>query len=232
MPRSILFIICLISLVACVSGYGFVLNCPENVQIGIPLKCSIDSDFPQGKTFDIVFIQTKDTAAEISRQPLTIQGNQITQYAFLDTKGYPGGNYKVEAQYTGSNETQLRTGSVTMQMVNLVESNSRTNTTAIITSGQTPATTFTQTVTVSKTTLQTVTITASATPTITVTPSLIQTMTVSATPTKSVQDLLNEQNKKIDEQNKLIAEQNKKIESQNDLLTQFMSKFKSIFGWN
>ena len=57
-------------------------------------------------------------------------------------------------------------------------------------------------------------------------------MTISAVPTKSVQALLDEQNKKIDEQNRLIAEQNKKIESQNDLLSQFLSRFKSIFGWN
>lgn len=55
MSRSILFILCLIFLVASVSGYGAYVNCPDQVMIGKALKCSVDSDFPAGTTFDLIF---------------------------------------------------------------------------------------------------------------------------------------------------------------------------------
>lgn len=48
--------------------------------------------------------------------------------------------------------------------------------------------------------------------------------------TKSVNQLLEEQNKKIEEQNKLIADQNKKIADQSGLLDQIIKMFKGLFG--
>ena len=121
MKRILFLALFLMCITGTVSAYALTLSCPESVQAGVPIKCSIDSDFPAGRTFDIVFYQTQYTATELSRQSLTIQGNQLTQYKFLDTKGLPGGNYKVEVQYTGSDEPQLRTGSVTLQMVKLID---------------------------------------------------------------------------------------------------------------
>lgn len=99
----------------------FNLTCPESVQVGLPIKCSIDSDFPPGTSFDIVFYQTQYTATELSRESVVIQDNKLTQYKFLDTKGYPGGNYKVEVQYTSKGEASLRTGSKTLQLVKLID---------------------------------------------------------------------------------------------------------------
>jgi hypothetical protein len=97
------------------------MHCDDSVQAGLPLKCSIDSDFPPGTTFDIVFYQSVTTATEVSRQSLTIQEDKITQYKLLDTKGLPGGNYKVEVQYHGADEPRLRSDSVTMQLVKLID---------------------------------------------------------------------------------------------------------------
>ena len=62
-------------------------QCPESVQVGIPLKCSIDSNFPAGTTFDVAMYQSGYTATPVKSQTMTIQENNPTQY--LDT-GYQG----------------------------------------------------------------------------------------------------------------------------------------------
>lgn len=121
MKRIIFIALCLICITGTASAYGLYLSCPESVQVGLPLKCSIESDFPAGTTFNIVFYQTHYTATEVSRQSLTIQENKLTQYKLLDTKGLPGGNYKVEVQYTGADEPRLRSDSVTLQLVKLID---------------------------------------------------------------------------------------------------------------
>ena len=121
MKRIILIALCLMCIAGTASAYGLDLICPESIQAGLPLKCSIDSDFPPGTTFDIVFYQTQYTSTEISRQPITIQENKLTQYKLLDTKGLPGGNYKVEVQYTSKGEASLRSGSKTMQQVKIID---------------------------------------------------------------------------------------------------------------
>ncbi|MDO9323814.1 MAG: hypothetical protein Q7T80_02545 [Methanoregula sp.] len=121
MKRIILIAIFLMCITGAASAYGLDLTCPESIQAGLPLKCSIDSDFPPGTTFDIVFYQTQYTATEVSRQTLVIQENKLTQYKFLDTVGLPGGNYKVEVQYTSKGEASLRSGSKTMQLVKLID---------------------------------------------------------------------------------------------------------------
>jgi hypothetical protein len=121
MKRIILIALCLMCFAGTASAYGLYLSCAESVQSGLPLKCSIDSDFPAGTTFNIVFYQTQYTATEVSRQPITIQENQLTQYKLLDTKGLPGGNYKIEVQYTGADEPRLRSDSVTLQLVKVID---------------------------------------------------------------------------------------------------------------
>ena len=121
MKRIILIALCLMCIAGTASAYGLELSCPESIQVGLPLKCSIDSDFPPGTTFDIVFYQTQYTATEVSRQSLTIQDNTLTQYKLLDTKGLQGGNYKVEVLPMGSDESRYRSGSVTLQLVKLID---------------------------------------------------------------------------------------------------------------
>jgi len=121
MKRIILIALCLMCIAGTASAYGLDLNCPESVQAGFPLKCSIDSDFPPGTTFDIVFYQTQYTSTELSRQPITIQEDKLTQYKLLETKGLPGGSYKVEVQYTSKGEASLRSGSKTLQLIKIID---------------------------------------------------------------------------------------------------------------
>jgi hypothetical protein len=121
MKRIIILALFLMCITGTASAYGLYVNCTENVQVGLPVRCSIDGDFPPGTTFDIVFYQTQFTATEVSRQSLVIQDNKLTQYKFLDTKGLPGGNYKVEVQYTSAGEASLRSDSVTLQFVKLID---------------------------------------------------------------------------------------------------------------
>lgn len=121
MKRILLIALCMVCITGTVSAYGLYMDCDESVQVGLPLKCSFDSDFPPGTTFDIVFYQSLTTATEVSRQSLTIQDDKITQYKLLDTKGLPGGNYKIEVQYTSKGEASLRSDSKTMQLVKLID---------------------------------------------------------------------------------------------------------------
>ena len=97
------------------------LSCPETVQVGLPLKCSIDSNFPAGTTFDVVVYQSGYTATPLRRQSVTVQENQATQYQLIDTKGLPGGQYKVEIQFIGPDEGRLSTDSVTLQLPRLLD---------------------------------------------------------------------------------------------------------------
>jgi hypothetical protein len=136
MKRIILIALSLMCIVGTVSAYGLYLSCAESVQAGLPLKCSIDSDFPPGTTFDIVFYQTQYTATEVSRQSLTIQDSKLTQYKLLDTQGFPAGNYKVEVQYKGNDEPRLRSDSVTLQLVKVLDRSEEITITSPIT--QTP----------------------------------------------------------------------------------------------
>jgi hypothetical protein len=98
MKRIVLIALCLMCIAGTASAYQLILSCPESVQVGLPLKCSIDSNLPAGTTFEIAFYQSGYTATAISRQSVTIQDTQSTQYKLFDTKGLPGGQYKVEIQ--------------------------------------------------------------------------------------------------------------------------------------
>jgi hypothetical protein len=212
MQRSILFLLCLFSLVVSVSGYGLYVDCTDQVIAGTPVKCTIDSDLPAGIPFYLEF--NSPSAQQVSSQQVTVMESKATQYKMFDTSGLAGGDYAIGVR--------LRDGTP-------LRSDSRLGNKVSITNGQIPAATSAITLT----TREPVTITTI--PPTTQAPQLqttFQTVTTSPAVTKSVQALLDEQNKKIDEQNRLIAEQNKKIESQNDILTQFLSRFKSIFGWN
>ena len=121
MKRILLIALCMMCIIGTASAYTLTLDCPDSVQVGIPLKCSIDSDFPAGTTFDIVFYQSGYTATAISRQSVTIQDNHATQYKLFDTRGLPGGQYKVEAQFRGNDEASLSSDSKTWQLPVLID---------------------------------------------------------------------------------------------------------------
>ncbi|HZK30282.1 MAG TPA: hypothetical protein VFC43_03485 [Methanoregula sp.] len=120
--KKILFIaLFLMCSVGSASAYQLYLSCPETVQVGLPLKCSIDSNFPAGTTFDVVVYQSGYTATSLRRQSVTIQENHATQYQLIDTKGLPGGQYKVEIQFIGPDEGKLSTDSVILQLPRLLD---------------------------------------------------------------------------------------------------------------
>jgi hypothetical protein len=121
MKRILLIALFLLCIAGTASAYQFYLNCPESVQVGLPLKCSIDSNLPAGTTFDLAFYQSGYTATPISRQSVTIQDNHATQYKLFDTKGLPGGQYKLEAQFRGDDESSLSSDSKTLQLPMLID---------------------------------------------------------------------------------------------------------------
>ena len=121
MKRILLIALFLLCISGTASAYQFYLSCPESVQVGLPLKCSIDSNLPAGTTFDLAFYQSGYTATPISRQSVTIQDTQATQYKLFDTKGLPGGQYKLEAQFRGNDESSLSSDSKTWQLPVLID---------------------------------------------------------------------------------------------------------------
>jgi hypothetical protein len=121
MKKIVLVAVFLMCIVGSVSAYQLDLACPETVQVGLPLKCSVDSNFPAGTSFDVVVYQSGYTATPLKSQRVTVQDNQPTQYLVFDTKGLPGGQYKVEVQFIGPDEGRLSTHSVTLQLPRLLD---------------------------------------------------------------------------------------------------------------
>ena len=106
--RKFLCILVLLSLalVGSASAYNIYLNCsPLTIPAGQTVKCSIDSNFPAGTSFNLNFYQKQYTSTLISSQPMTIQPNQQTQYALFDTTGLKGGQYDVEIAWNGAVST-------------------------------------------------------------------------------------------------------------------------------
>lgn len=121
MKKAILVFLALcLFLVGAASAYGLYLSCPDKIQAGQTLKCSIDSDFPSGRSFDLVFYQAQYTSTELDRQSLTIQENHATQYKLFDTRGLKGGQYKMEIQFIGPSDS-VRSDSVTSKLITLTD---------------------------------------------------------------------------------------------------------------
>lgn len=110
----------LLVLVGSVSAYNINLNCsPLTIPVGQTIKSSVDSNFPAGTSFNLNFYQKKYTATLISSKAMTIQPNQLTQYALFDTTGLPGGQYDVEIAWNGVISTG--SDSVTAQILMLTD---------------------------------------------------------------------------------------------------------------
>jgi hypothetical protein len=122
MKRILLIALCLAGMAGAASAYGLYLDCPESIQAGLPLKCSIDSDLPAGYTLDLVLYRSQYTATELARHSVTIQEDKNTQYRLFETQGLPGGTYKVEMQLkTTGGESSLRSDSVTFKLVRILD---------------------------------------------------------------------------------------------------------------
>jgi hypothetical protein len=120
MKKIVFIALFLMCIVGSASAYQLYLSCPETVQVGLPFKCSVDTNFPAGTTFDVVVYQSGYTATPLKRQSVTIQNHdpdtRTIQYQIFDTKGLPGGQYKVEIQFIGPDEGRLSSDSVTIQL--------------------------------------------------------------------------------------------------------------------
>jgi len=121
MKKILLITVFLLCLIGPAAAYGLYVTCPDSVQVGIPLKCSIDSDFPPGTTFNVVLYQTQYTATQINSEPVTVQSKDKTLYKIFDTQGLPGGDYKVEVKFLGADEPRLRSDSKTLQLVKIID---------------------------------------------------------------------------------------------------------------
>ena len=121
MKKIVLIALFLMCIVGSASAYQLYLRCPETVQVGLPLKCEIDSNLPAGTTFDVVVYQSGYTATPLKRQKTTIQENHLTQYQLFETKGLPGGQYKVEVLFIGPDEGRLSDDSITLQLPRLLD---------------------------------------------------------------------------------------------------------------
>jgi hypothetical protein len=211
-------------MVASVSGYGLYIDCSDQVSAGTPVKCSVDSDFPTGTLFYLELYSPSDQ--QIARQQVTVMENKATQYKLFDTAGLSSGNYSIGVRLRDSDGSYLRSDSRIENTV--IITSTQLSTTTVPTANPPTVSAITTVPTHNPTTANTFapTTTQTTQPQITAMTSII-----SAAPTKSVQEMLNEQNKKIEEQNQLIAEQNKKLESQNDILNQILAQIKGVFGW-
>jgi hypothetical protein len=131
MKRILLIALCLTCIMGTASAYGLYLDCPSSIQVGLPLKCSIDSNLPAGNTFDLVLYHSVYTATEISRQSVTIQEDKNTQYRIFETQGLPGGTYKMEVQMLSrGGDESLSSDSVTFKLITIIDRSSEITITA------------------------------------------------------------------------------------------------------
>lgn len=134
MKRILLIALCLTFIMGTASAYGLYLDCPSSIQVGLPLKCSIDSNLPAGNTFDLVLYHSVYTATEVSRQKVTIQENHNTQYRLFETQGLPGGTYKMEVQMLSrGGDESLSSDSVTFKLITIIDRASEITITAPVT---------------------------------------------------------------------------------------------------
>jgi len=133
MKRILLIALCLACIVGTASAYGLYIDCPGSIQVGLPLKCSIDSNLPAGNTFDLVLYYSQYTATEIRSQTVTIQEDHNTQYRLFETEGLPRGMYKVEVQNLKRGEEGLSSDSVTYKLVKVLDRTSEITITAPVT---------------------------------------------------------------------------------------------------
>jgi len=119
--RIIFIALCLIGITGSASAYQIYLWCPESVQVGFPLNCSVDSNLPAGTAFDLIFYKSVYLESPFSSMSFVIRGDHATLYQSFGTKGLPGGPYKVEVRFSGPEEGKLSSDSVTLRVPELID---------------------------------------------------------------------------------------------------------------
>lgn len=113
----------LVVILLCVSGaqaYVLTISAPETLQAGAPLVVTGNTTFPIGTQFNMVFSFSQITTSEVSRRIVVIGDTKSFTVPF-ETKGLPGGQYKVEAVLTPDLDSKLSSGSVTSRVVQLID---------------------------------------------------------------------------------------------------------------
>ena len=114
MKKFVLFVLGLIFLIACASGYSIVISAPDSLPVGKPLVVTGTTTFGIGTPIDVVLYYQLTTSTEIQRNVVYIQSDRTFRTVF-DTTGLPTGTYKVEVPANGDGE------SVTARVVQLID---------------------------------------------------------------------------------------------------------------
>ena len=184
------------------------LSCPASVQAGQVLKCSVDSTFPAGTTFNLEFHSPSTTSLALLL--VTIQNNQVTQYKLFDTSGLDAGTYQVLIRLKDMDSGKLSSDSVMNQTVMIIGTVPSTSSPVIPPATSLPIPT-------AAATLSPISIpTKPQTTIIIVTPKPTATVNYSATIAS------------IESQ---IADQGVKIEELGNILNQITNFLRTLFGW-
>jgi hypothetical protein len=126
MTRRLLLLLCLCPLlIAAASAYIVTIDAPEALTAGEPLVVNGTSTLPPGFTNDVVLYSGP---SEVARTRVVVQGDG-TFSATFDTKGLPGGTYKVEFA-APADPGFLGSSSVTIQIVTIVNRSGEVTVTA------------------------------------------------------------------------------------------------------
>ena len=120
MRRIILSLLVLMACVAGVQAYVLTLDCPDKIQVGMPLVVTGSTTFPAGTNFDLVFSQSEYFSTEVARKTVVVEQDKNFSEIF-QTAGLPGGQYKVEARFQGDLASKLSSDSVTTKIVQLID---------------------------------------------------------------------------------------------------------------
>ncbi len=108
---------------ACVAGvqaYVLTMDCPDKIQVGMPLVVTGSTTFPAGTNFELVFSQAEYFSTEVERKTVVVEQDKNFT-VFFQTAGLQGGQYKIEARFQGDLSSKLSSDSVTTKIIQLID---------------------------------------------------------------------------------------------------------------
>ena len=121
MKRIFLATIILLTLVSAVSAYGLSINGPESVTIGRPVIINLTTDLPVGTSIDVVFYQSQYTSTLVDTRNVVVQEGKQNYTVIFSTTDVKGGQYKAEARLKTMTTTDLRSGSITSIILDVID---------------------------------------------------------------------------------------------------------------
>lgn len=123
---GVLFTFALLAcLVSQVSGYIIQIDCPSQIQRGIPLGVTGTTTFPQSASFDLVVYRSERVATELARQTIITTPSREFKAVF-STTDMEHGQHKVEVAKVSYNNqayanSQLGTASVLYKIFKVID---------------------------------------------------------------------------------------------------------------